>query len=425
MQKKAKKGNSNPLDSLLGYFVSIVISVIVVAYLGYHFLQSFSDNITTEYATKITENDTMEFDAYIFRNETVVHSTAVGGVGYAYVDGTKVNRGSDVASIYPGSTHLHEVARSEIIALDKKLHLLEESADIEGMASSDMSTIDNKIYEYYMAIRDSAEHENYANLPKRRDELLTTLNKRQLITGRVESFDGVIEEIEAAKKELTASLNAVDETVTAPVAGFFYSSFDGYENIFTADAAEELTVDRFNELLSTEPDTYPETAIGKIATDFTWYIAVQTVRSELRYYNEGYHYTIEFPYNNNLQLEMKLSKIISPDVGDKVLLVFSCHYVPEDFSFRRMQAVEVVKSSHTGYRVPISAIRKLDGKMGVYILTGSVVDFRYIDIILECDGYCVVAPRDPVNDPEYYTKLGLYDLVITGGKDLYIGKMIS
>ncbi len=425
MQKGKKKNRGNPFDSFIGYSISIVVSVIVVVYLGYHFIQGFGNDITTEYAVKITEDNTTEFDAYILRNETLIYSSTEGGVGYTYSDGTKVRRGTEIASIYAGASELHNSARDEIIALDKKLSLLEESSNIEGMAASDMSTLDSKIYEYYMTIRNSAEQENYANLPKRRDELLTLLNKRQLITGKVASFDTVIEEIQQERDELTASLNAISEAVTSPATGFFYSSVDGYEDIFSADAISEMTIDDFHEMINSEPRDYPSTAIGKIATDFVWYIAVETTRDELRYYDEGYDYTVNFPYNNDMRLTMNLSRIIAPDVGNQVLLIFSCHDAPEDFTFKRMQTVEIVRSSHTGYRVPISAVRQLDGKMGVYVLVGGVVDFRYINVILECDGYYLVAERDTENDPEYYTKLGLYDQVITSGKDLYVGKMIS
>ena len=63
--------------------------------------------------------------------------------------------------------------------------------------------------------------------------------------------------------------------------------------------------------------------------------------------------------------------------------------------------------------------------MGVYIQIGNTIDFRYIDVILETDGYYVAAPQDIENDPDYRSKLGLYDIMITGGKDLYVGKMIS
>jgi len=70
-------------------------------------------------------------------------------------------------------------------------------------------------------------------------------------------------------------------------------------------------------------------------------------------------------------------------------------------------------------------VRLLEGKMGVYILVGNTVNFKYIDVLLESDGYYIVSPQDPENDPEYYTKLGLYDLMITAGKNLAVGKMIS
>ena len=425
MQKKQKNRASNPLDSFLGYFISIVISVIIVIYLGYHFMQGFGSEIVTEYATRITEYDSREFDAYILRNETVIYASNEGGVGYNYADGTKVKSGAEVASIYSGNIDSHEAARSEIISIDKILQILKESNDIEGMASSDMTILDSKIYEYYKSIRSMSEQESYLNIPKKRDELLTLLNKRQLITGKIESFDSVIAELEAEKESLTASLNAANETVLSPVTGYFYSSFDGYENIFSSDAIADLTVDEFVKMLSTESETYPSTAIGKIATDFTWHIAIMTTRSELRYYNEGFNYMVQFPYNNDIQLKMNLTKVVSPDAGSDILLIFSCREIPEDFSFKRMQTVKVIRNEHTGYRVPISAVRQLDGKMGVYILSGGVVDFRYIDVLLECDGYYIVAERDMANDPEYYTKLGLYDLVITGGKDLYIGKMVS
>lgn len=425
MQKSKKKKLGGFLDSFIGYSVSIAVSLIIVVYLGYHFFRGFASDVTTEYAFKITENDTAEFDAYIMRSETVVYSASEGGVGYTYTDGTKVRRGDEIASIYTGAKDSYDSTRSEIISLDKKLHLLKESEDIDGMAASDMSTLDTKIYGYYMNVRSLSEEGRYSNLPKRRDELLTLLNKRQLITGKIESFETVIKDVQSERDELTASLNATGEKVSAPVTGFFYSSVDGYENIFTADRIKDITVEEFHTMLRTEPEDFPAKAIGKIVTDFVWYTAVETTRDELRYYTEGKDYTLIFPYNNDAELKMNLSKVVAPDGGNQVLLIFSCNKIPEDFSFKRMQEIEIVKSSHTGYKIPVSALRQLDGKMGVYILVGSVVEFRYVDVILECDGYYLVAERDTVNDPEYYTKLGLYDLVITSGKDLFVGKMIS
>lgn len=67
----------------------------------------------------------------------------------------------------------------------------------------------------------------------------------------------------------------------------------------------------------------------------------------------------------------------------------------------------------------------MDGVQGVYILVGNIVEFRQIEVLLELDGYYIVTEQDVRDDPDYREKLGLYDAIITGGKDLYVGKMIN
>ncbi len=425
MQKTTENRNKNPLGGFVWYVLSIVVSVIVIVYLGYHFFSGLGDELITQHALQVTENDVAEFDAYVFRNETVVHSTETGGIGYVFSDGAKVSVGSQIANIYGGTEDPGDATRDEIIAIDREISLLISSNSTDGFSAADTQTLDARIDNYYMTIRQSAEQGVYTSLPKRRDEFLTLLNKRQVITGKVESFDDVIEDLRASREALTSDLDSVSETVLSPATGFFYSSLDGYEAVFTGDVVDALTLELFDAMMKTEPIEYTPNVIGKIATDFRWYIVIETTREQLRFYNEGYNYQIIFPYNNDKQIKMELANIVAPDGGDRILLVFSSYEVPEDFSFNRMQTARIVKNSYTGYKVPISAVRLVDGKMGVYILVGTTVEFRYIDVILECDGYYIAAPRDAANDPEYHTKLGLYDVIITSGRNLYVGKIIK
>ena len=79
MQNTKQQKAKDSAGGIVGYLVSIIISAVVIIYLGYHFLSSFGAEMTTEYALMITENDMVEFDAYILRNETVVYSTVTGG----------------------------------------------------------------------------------------------------------------------------------------------------------------------------------------------------------------------------------------------------------------------------------------------------------------------------------------------------------
>lgn len=425
MKNTQGKRNGDASRGRIGYTISFVASVLVLVYLGYHFIHSFGTEITTEIAVLVTENDTVPYDGFILRDETVICSQSSGGVGYTQSDGAKVSVGSQIASIYGTAQSSGESARNQIIELDRRIELLTESNDITGMAASDTAAIDSRINRYYRTIREDTEQGNYKNIQKRRDQFLTLLNKRQVVTGRIDSFDSLIEQLNAERDLLTAGLDSISENVTAPVAGFFYSAIDGYESTMTGVAARSLTIEAFDRMRSTEPDSTPIGVVGKIATDFVWYVTAETVREEIHKYNKGYSYTVKFPYNNDTEISMKLTDIITEENSNRVLLLFSSREIREDFSFRRMQPIEVVTSSYKGYKVPASAVRLIDGVKGVFILSGRTVYFREIETLYEANGYCIVKQQDRENDPNYKRKLALYDHVITAGKDLYDGKMVT
>ena len=423
MENKTRSGRSR-LAELVVHIATIAVAAAALAYLGYHFFEGFSADIETEYATLVTDSDVVPLDAYIMRSESVIFAasaTSGHSVGYVFSDGTKVHGGQVVANIYTGDGSSDEA----IVDLDRRIDLLESSNLTDGMTSSDTYVIDSKIQNYYYLIHQSTLLGNYSNLTKRRDELLTLINKRRILTGVTTGYSDRIESLTAERALLSAGQDTIAESVEAPYAGYFYSTTDGYESTFSASKVESLTLAEFDKMLSSQPTRYSDRAVGKMVSDFNWYIVCETTRDSLRYFTKGYSYYVNFPYNDDISIKMTLSNVVSEVGSDHVLLVLETERIPEDFSFRRMQPVELVRSSYTGYRVPISAARLVDGKQGVYIMIGNTIEFREIDILLEMDGYYIVAEQDPVNDPDYASKLGLYDQIVVSGKNLYDGKLIS
>lgn len=423
MENKTRSGRSRLAD-LVVHIATIAVAAAALAYLGYHFFEGFSADIETEYATLVTDSDVVPLDAYIMRSESVIFAasaTSGHSVGYVFSDGTKVHGGQVVANIYTGDGSSDEA----IVDLDRRIDLLESSNLTDGMTSSDTYVIDSKIQNYYYLIHQSTLLGNYSNLTKRRDELLTLINKRRILTGVTTGYSDRIESLTAERALLSAGQDTIAESVEAPYAGYFYSTTDGYESTFSASKVESLTLAEFEKMLSSQPTRYSDRAVGKMVSDFNWYIVCETTRDSLRYFTKGYSYYVNFPYNDDISIKMTLSNVVSEVGSDRVLLVLETERIPEDFSFRRMQPVELVRSSYTGYRVPISAARLVDGKQGVYIMIGNTIEFREIDILLEMDGYYIVAEQDPVNDPDYASKLGLYDQIVVSGKNLYDGKLIS
>ena len=105
------------------------------------------------------------------------------------------------------------------------------------------------------------------------------------------------------------------------------------------------------------------------------------------------------------------------------MLIFESFDCPQDFSFSRLQSVKIVQDSINGIKVPVGALRIVDGKEGVYILYGSKVFFCEIDIIGRNENYYIAANPDLSVTP--YGVLCVYDNIIVSGKNLYEGKVIN
>jgi len=219
-------------------------------------------------------------------------------------------------------------------------------------------------------------------------------------------------------------MGGVAVTVTAPQSGYFYSSCDGGEDIFDLDALENLTVSSFNSLAeSAENISAPNNSVGKIAVGYRWYLVAKTTKLESEKYDIGKSYSITFEDNSDMCLPLSLQKIVDDTMGDDSLLVFCCTEIPLDFEFLRCQDISIASEEYKGYKVPKDSMRLLNDELGVYVLSGTEVNFKKIEIVYESDNYVISAVRETYgeNAHEY---LNLNENIIVEGKELYDGKII-
>ena len=87
----------------------------------------------------------------------------------------------------------------------------------------------------------------------------------------------------------------------------------------------------------------------------------------------------------------------------------------------RNAKMTVVTESYSGIRISNKAIRVVNGQTGVYIIQGSIVKFRPVEIIYTTETFSL-CKRDENNLSE---AIRLYDEVIEKGKNLYDGKYIN
>lgn len=80
----------------------------------------------------------------------------------------------------------------------------------------------------------------------------------------------------------------------------------------------------------------------------------------------------------------------------------------------------VVKKEYSGLKIPKSALRVVNSKRGVYVLTGMQVKFVEVNVIYSDDDYMICEKQT-----EDEKVLRLYDEVIVKGKNLYDGKIVG
>ncbi len=417
------------LAGVLKYVISTVFSIGLVVFLMYHIIGSLTSDVETTPISFTTQEQVSEYDAYIFRGESLLYTAPgdVGSINFLKEDGTKVSVGEEVCQVYAGNASTESgIALAEI---EQKLELLRNSNLDENVNYSDTQLIDTSINNAYYTLLTRMADGAAGYAMAKSDELISSMNQRLIITKHVENFDAQIRTLEARRHALITGSGTVAESVYSDCAGYYYSDIDGFEKIFSSEKISNLTLDEYDSLVSSAADISLQknrsggTNCGKIVTEYNWYIGVRITTEESRSYTEGYTYTVIFPYNSDIRISMILDRMILQADDDRVVLVFRTNTIPEHFSFLRRQSVQIVTNTWEGYKVPLSAVRIIDGVQGVYILEGYIVEFRRIEPLREIDGYFIC--RENNGTEEDADMLELYDHIIINGKNLYSGKIIS
>lgn len=408
------------LKGVLRYMLSAVLSLVLIAYIIYHLTSGMSADIQTTPAAFSTVESTVTARVTVLRNEVLIYSNAKGDISYLYGDGERVAKNAALADVYPYGTD--ESIAKRIVELDKAIRLLESSNMSDSEKRTDTESTDNLIKNHLFSILDAADKGEVSKADERSDEFLVQLNKRRIITKSTANFNKQIASLKAERSSLYASLPTKESTVYSDSVGYFYSTLDGYENILSSQNISSLTYSQYLEQSSRPAQTYTEnengTPIGKLVIDHEWYVACEISAEELHNYETGKKYSIKFPYNNDVSINMTMYRILSEVGSDTAVLIFKTDILPQNFRYLRHQTVQIVQQSYTGYRVPVSALRVENGKAGVYTLQGSKVVFKTVDPLYEYDGYVIVSEQ---SDP---SQLGKNDFIITKGTDLYDGKII-
>ncbi len=395
--------------------LTAVLCLLAVVYVIYHIALNFRKDAELFAVSRMTVTDSETFTGYLFRDSITLTSYAGGVCYYPYEDGEKIASGKVAAYVYrSASTALTE----QIENLQKQINVLHAGSRVGG---TNLQALQKEIDRLSYQISEKTAKGNTAAAELLGEELLVLMAKKELILSGKTDYTAEIASLEWQMQALISSLGSPAESVITSESGYFYRDADGLESIFTAEAAQNLTLESFDRLLQTTAGTAGN-AVGALLLDFRWYYAAKTDAASAEGFAVGETYACTFPENAYTEkLSMTVLKKMTD--GENALIVFACDNLPKGFDNTRCQRMEVIRKEYTGYRVPAEEVRVVDGNTCVYIFKEGCAKLREIDIIWEQNGYYLAA-CDYVSASGNAT-LRENDLIIVGEDGLYDGKIIK
>ena len=397
--------------TVLKGFVILLIAVFAV----HQAVSSLYKPVKTETAVFSDMSDGLNITGVIIRNETLVSAGDSGVLHFIIGDGNRVAKDGVIANIYDSESA--SIILERIDSVNGKIADIEEMLSYNNLEAADLDMINAKVHQNLNNLIICGGNGNYDAFSDKSDELLSAYNRRQAAMGETADFSAQLTALKAEKDQLAASLPAAKGTLRAEKSGYFVSKADGYETVLTCENPESITPEYLN---SIKAETVTENTVGKIVSDYEWYIAAEVSVNESLNFKEGDALTIYTSVKSYPKLPVTVKKInISESSGGAVVL-FACNDMNSELASMRTGPMTVVKKEYSGLKVPTSARRVVDSKLGVYVLTGMQVKFVEVKVLFTDGDYMICEKQTSDGNV-----LRLYDEVIVKGKNLYDGKIIS
>lgn len=395
--------------------LKIGVCVLLVVFLIYQTYSMLYKPITTATAVYYDTYDGIEINGYFIKNESVIDYTVTGTERYVVSEGEKVAKGGTIAEVYASADTA--AAYEKVDELTEQIATLESINSVSDPSSVDLDTLTNRINRSYIELISTAHSGKYSKLSSYLNELLMLMNKKQILMGEVAGFDTLLTSLKTELSTLRSGLASPTSKVTASSSGYFVAQTDGLETVLTVDTIDNVDDSVFEKIANAKSSG----GFGKIVSSQNFYIIAKMEDDEYLSFSEGDKLNLRTSVSGSEELKATVYKINVSKDKNSAVVVLSCNTVNGQIAMTRSAPMTIVTEEYSGIRISNDAVRYVDGEAGVYIVQGSIVKFRPIEIIYKTDTYTLCEKSEDGSSD----MLRLYDEVIEKGKDLYDGKYIG
>lgn len=426
---------------------AVVIALLILVYVGVSAFLAFSNmGIETETVSFGQVADGVQGQGFAIRNESLVTGDYSGVISYRLADGTRVAKGGVVADIYQSEDDA--AAWNRIERIDREIANLQALAQPADFYSSNTAAISSQIYTSLNSLSATLRGNDFSQISQRKDDLQNALNRRQILISEetAEDFALHISELEGERSQLSATASGAVASITAPVAGYFISGTDGLESVMDISAVEDITPAQAKELLAKEPGEGPSSAVGKICSDFNWYLVFVFGENEMVKFEDVEDVTLDIPFASSGPVPAKVvAKNRDTETGETAV-VLECSTMDSDLALVRNELMQINVKTYSGILVSERALRFVDYETtsvdengnvttqvtenvkGVYVKEGDRLEFVQVFTDAAINGVAVCRTELTEEEKDSMVTdhtIQLYDEVVVGGTNLYDGKIVQ
>ena len=393
----------------------VILGMIVAIFIINQLVSSLYMPIKTENAVFFTANDGFKITGHIIRNETYVTAKTDGVLHFVTEDGSRVAKDGVIANVYSSANA--SITVSEIDVLKSQIADIEDILSYNDIEAANLDLINDKISTSLGDFIFEGASGNFKNADELSKELLAANNRKQVALGVATGLTERLETLKSQLAKLENSLPSVKGSILAKESGYFVSKTDGYENVFPNEDLNQITPEF---LSSVEPKEKGKNVIGKIVSDYEWYIAAVLPLNDSLKYKEEQELKIVTTIKSSPTLSVTVKQINISEETENAVIIFACNDMNSELATIRTAAMTVVDKEYSGLRVPKKALRVLDSQKGVYVQSGMQISFVPVQIVYRQDDYIICEKKN-----ENGNFLKLYDKVVVKGKNLYDGKIVG
>lgn len=395
--------------------LKFLLGFVLVLFLAYQIYAALYRPIETQSAVYGEMVEGVNINAVIIRDESLVSFNSSGVLHFNVESGKRIEKNGVIAHVYSGEEQ--SIAASQIKTLNEKIASIEELESYNAITAADLDLLNARVKEGLNNLKLACAYGNFEQAGENSEDLMMILNRRQMVTDATTDFSVQLQSLKAEREKLQAALLSPQGEISAHVSGYFIDTADGYEEILTPADIEKLIPETLDGL---KPVDVKKEVVGKLVSDYKWYIAATVSVNDSLAYKTGDTLTIHTNLKANPEISVKVERVNISSVSDRAVIVFSCQEMSSELASLRSGAMTVVNGVYKGLKLPRRALRIVDSKTGVYVLSGMELKFTPVEILYRDEETMICRLS---NDSA--SGLRLYDEVVVKGKNLYDGKIIN